>query len=197
MSGLRKWLRIPGRSVSRFSADISVSLANSATTPRPVYLEPWGEDYWLFPGDEFVVRAFDDQKPTAFNIVESADTTQVYVRYSVAAIEVQHNGVRVSCGYQRAQRTGQADHAFTIQGRGIVITSDSPWQGTPKVGDKLRLIIPGKQVVQVQVLGIEHMNAGPAHQLVNPGGLFLGEIGITAEKIAPATIIYKLTWPKN
>ena len=170
--------------MTEFSSVISVSLDNSATTPRPIYLEPWGEDYWLFPGDVFKIRAFGDQEPPSsnfFDIVESADATQVYVEGRFTNFEVLQNGKSISGGYQRAQRIGQADHSFTIRGRGIVISSDSPWQGNPKVGDQLRLVIPGKQVVKAQVLGLEHIQA--VNRLENPWGIFWARSGLQLNRL--------------
>ncbi len=40
----------------------------SAVTTMALYLEPWGEDYWLRPGEEATVTTGDEFKTDVFAI---------------------------------------------------------------------------------------------------------------------------------
>ena len=183
-----------------FSAAISIWCDDHyATKPRRILIEPWGEDYWLFPGDEFEIKVIGKEGTPYFTVVEADEYTQVYIETIVtdlgnlADFEVFHNGEKVVCGYQRAKLLGSAYHAMTILGRGIVIASDHPWQNKFQTGDHLRLVIPQKTVMHAEILGIEHFYSGPDNPLANPLGIFVGEIGISAKEILPTTMIYRLT----
>jgi hypothetical protein len=174
------------------SASFSVRCSRSASAPRTIYIEPWGEDYWLFPGDELTVSAFSRAQRPEFSLVESDTSTQIHVDGFVHDYFVAHGEGTVGSGFQRAQNLGTADYAFTIIGRGIVIGCKRPWQVNVSTGDELRLIIPRVRVLRTRVLGLEHMNAGPDKKLANPWGLFLGKLEVPATDIPTGTPVYRL-----
>jgi hypothetical protein len=172
------------------SATMSVSLDYRAMKPRPVYIEPWGEDYWLFPGDDFKITAFGQTSPPYFGLHEYDDTTQIYIEGDCQDFVVQHDEKRIECGYQRAKLAGIVDTAFIITGRGVVIASDKNWQVDLKVNSELRLIIPNLKTVNASILGLEHINTGNSTELENPWGLFLGELTIGASEIKRNSFVY-------
>jgi hypothetical protein len=174
-----------------FSAFLSVSCRSQASKPRPVYIEPWGEDYWLFPGDDIDIVAFSRETTATFGVVESDGDTQIYLE-QCHDVKVFCDGQQIVSGFQRSQLIGKADHAFTIIGRGVVITSDKPWQRNLKVGNDLRIIIPQANAISAKVLALEHLNTGSNTALENPWGLFLGEIGVDAKKIPAGASVYCL-----
>ena len=44
-------------------------LTNARGGPRGVWVEPWGDDHWLNPGETFTVLAEDDPGTDSFNVV--------------------------------------------------------------------------------------------------------------------------------
>lgn len=72
-----------------------------------LFIEPYGEDFWLRPGDEFIVVPGDDAPDPQFTVVaatdrqvvwifEGGDPEKVVVDYSV----IDSNGTELECGYQ-------------------------------------------------------------------------------------------------
>ena len=177
--------------MNNYSASISLSCDKSSLEPRPVYVEPRGEDFWLFPGDEFEIVAHSHNATPAFTVVESPASTQAIVANECFDVSVYHDGVRVPSGYQRARFAGFIEDAFNIIGRGVVVTSNKPWEVHVKVQDQLRLLIPQKAILPAQILGIEHLNAGSL-VLENPWGLFLGQLDISYREISSGSRLYKL-----
>lgn len=178
--------------MSDFSATLHVHWSHEASKPRPIYIEPWGEDYWLFPGDQFEVIAFSQKTVPHFEIVESDESTQVYFEPDCHKFVIKQAEHHLKCGHQRAKLVGSVAHAFTIIGRGVVIASNRPWQAQLKIGDELRLFVPKKKVIRASLLGFEHFNAGGSTILENPWGVFLGELGVEASEIPSGSSVYQL-----
>ncbi|MFB8243280.1 hypothetical protein ACFC58_42775 [Kitasatospora purpeofusca] len=77
-----------------------------------LFTEPYGEDFWLKPGDEFTVVPAGDTSDPQFTVVaandrlvvwifEGGDPEKVVVDYTV----IDSTGTELECGHQ-----GPADH---------------------------------------------------------------------------------------
>lgn len=84
--------------MNRFTTKIGI--ANSRSGPQIVAVEPWANDYTLFPGEELVILAFGNAAAPWFNIVEWDDTTQVYCE-DTADFKVMQGDKELECGHQR------------------------------------------------------------------------------------------------
>jgi hypothetical protein len=77
-----------------------LGVANSRKTPLVVAVEPWANDYTLFPGEELVIVAFSDRAVPWFNVVEWENSTQVYPE-DAADFKVFQGGRELECGHNR------------------------------------------------------------------------------------------------
>ena len=77
-------------------------LRNETEQLRTMYLEPWGEDYWMRPSEEMdiVARTNDDQ---LYFQVDYGQEMKVWVEGQIEDICVFSGGARVEGGYQRPQ----------------------------------------------------------------------------------------------
>ena len=98
------WLGVCLSNMNKFSALISIHSSNNATKPRPVYIEPWGEDYWLFPGDKFEIIANGIESSPYFSIGENDENIQVYIEGDCQDFSVRHVKKVITCGYQRPEQ---------------------------------------------------------------------------------------------
>ena len=78
--------------------------------PFTMMLEPWGEDYWIQPGEEFDVVA--ESADTAFHyvVVDHPDYVAVYAEGRCESVSVFQKGQRLKCGHQKppnARKTWQ------------------------------------------------------------------------------------------
>jgi len=89
--------------MNKFSAHISIYASHDVTKPRPIYIEPWGEDYWLLPGDKFKIIAYGNASSPYFSIFENDDSTQVYIEGNGQDFSVRHGEKVIDCGYQRPE----------------------------------------------------------------------------------------------
>ena len=82
----------------------NMSITNETGQPRVVWIEPWGGDFTLLPGDTFEIVATDLATRPCFSIVEQEDGTQIYVEVpdpTHCEYEVLHGGTRLPVGYHR------------------------------------------------------------------------------------------------
>jgi hypothetical protein len=167
-----------------------LSCSQLATRPRPVFIQPWGRDYWLFPGDEFEFTTSRDAPAPLFDVTEDDDATQIYLRSEGDDFAVRLRGQPLSGSFQRARLAGTISRAISIVGRGVVVVSDRPWLATFANGDQVRLIVPAIKTLSAAVR-LELMNTG---RLVNenPLGLFLGKLDIETSDIKPGSPLYRL-----
>ena len=73
---------------------------NKTNAMFSLYLEPWGSDFWLAPGEIFEVVPQNDSPDYHLHIINYADGVQVYVEGRGDAI-VCCNGKELQCGHQR------------------------------------------------------------------------------------------------
>lgn len=70
-----------------------------------VWLEPWGRDYWMRPGDVFIIESDDrvsceqanDDPPFEVSWLENGIMVGVMVDSTVRG----RDGIELECGYQR------------------------------------------------------------------------------------------------
>jgi len=88
------------------SCRIGVSLDDSSLHSRVVYVEPWGADYTLLPGERIEIVVIDCAASTWFNVVEHEMATCVWIEGTgidlmALKFEVYQNGKRIQCGDNR------------------------------------------------------------------------------------------------
>jgi protein involved in polysaccharide export with SLBB domain len=67
-----------------------------------LYLEPWGDDYWLRPGDEVNITTVENQEPGGrFSIDLHDDGIQLWVETGTDAVVASASGELLACGHQR------------------------------------------------------------------------------------------------
>ncbi|MEY9969575.1 hypothetical protein ABIA33_007664 [Streptacidiphilus sp. MAP12-16] len=80
-----------------------------------LFIEPYGEDYWMNPGEVFTVGPIIEGIDVWFStfvsrdcitvwLYEDGDPTKVVLDYAV----VDAHGTRLDCGHQRPQRSAEA-----------------------------------------------------------------------------------------
>ena len=67
-----------------------------------LYLEPWGEDYWLRPGEEATVTTGDEFKTDVFAIDMHDDGFSCGLEADQAVV-TSPDGTVLKCGHQRAE----------------------------------------------------------------------------------------------
>lgn len=76
---------------------------SSNQSSRVVYVEPWGEDYTLLPGEELEIIADSNAKEMPwFNVVESYGATSVYCENTSEYVVLQ-DGRELECGHNRGR----------------------------------------------------------------------------------------------
>jgi hypothetical protein len=70
-----------------------------------LWLEPWGEDYGMLPGDEFEIVAGDAADGFYFHVIAEDKCTKVYAEGQVTQICVYQSGAELSCGHNRRKET--------------------------------------------------------------------------------------------
>lgn len=85
------------------AAKIGVINSRDCSQSRVVYVEPWGEDYTLLPGEELEIVATGPNSPPWFNVVEWDQATSVYIEGDCADFAVYQAGQRLECGHNRGR----------------------------------------------------------------------------------------------
>jgi hypothetical protein len=78
-----------------------IRFKNDTLGPRIVWVEPWGEDYTLFPGQWLEIVARGESEVPRFDVVEYEEGFQVWVEGCAFDYDVLQDGARVECGHQR------------------------------------------------------------------------------------------------
>jgi hypothetical protein len=87
--------------MDRTTAKIGVRNSPDSSCSRVVYVEPWGEDYTLRPGEQLEIIARGGASPPWFHVVESDGVTSVYVEGDGEDFAVWQDGRRIECGHNR------------------------------------------------------------------------------------------------
>ncbi len=78
-----------------------IKVTNDRATFITLWLEPWGEDYGMLPGDEFEVVAADAGEDFYFHVINDDKGMKLYAGGNVMQISVYHRGAELSCGHNR------------------------------------------------------------------------------------------------
>ncbi|MFD5325427.1 hypothetical protein [Streptomyces sp. NPDC127092] len=80
-----------------------IRLGNDTDRALAIWVEPWGEDYWMNPGERFAIAADtpegEDDKP--FEVVLHDQGVSVWVSFAYEATVRDQSGARIECGHQR------------------------------------------------------------------------------------------------
>jgi hypothetical protein len=82
-----------------------LEVTNDRATYITLWLEPWGEDYGMLPGDAFEIVAGDAGEGFYFHVVNGEKGVTVYAEGGVRQISVYHKGAELSCGHNRREDT--------------------------------------------------------------------------------------------
>ncbi|MFB7831685.1 hypothetical protein [Streptomyces sp. NPDC056056] len=66
-----------------------------------MWVEPWGTDYWMRPGERFSVVTELEPEESPFNVVVHATGITVWVNSANSSEVLDQDGVVVPCGHQR------------------------------------------------------------------------------------------------
>ncbi len=79
------------------------SVKNDTENMLCLWLEPWGSDHWMRPGERFTVVADDSAEPVdeAFEAVIHDQGISVWVTTANSAEVIDADGNEVECGHQR------------------------------------------------------------------------------------------------
>jgi hypothetical protein len=74
---------------------------------RCLFIEPYGEDFWLKPGDEFIVVPGEGPSDPQFTVVAATDRLVVWIfeggdpeKVVVDCTVIDSDGTELECGYE-------------------------------------------------------------------------------------------------
>ena len=79
-----------------------IGITNSLKSPLGVYVEPWGEDFTLMPGEELFILAYGGWGVPWFHLVESDGVIQVHCE-ETSNFKVVQGEQELQCGHQRQE----------------------------------------------------------------------------------------------
>ncbi|MDX3694639.1 hypothetical protein PV726_30760 [Streptomyces europaeiscabiei] len=82
------------------------SVSNETESMLCLWVEPWGTDHWMRPGEKLSVVTESDPEESPFNVVVHAQGITVWVNSANDAEVVDKNGGLVPCGHQRPADLG-------------------------------------------------------------------------------------------
>ena len=80
-----------------------LKISNDRSSFMTLWLEPWGEDYGMSPGDEFEVVAADAEEAFYFHVSHDEKGTKVYAEGDAKYVAVYQDGEMLSCGHGRRE----------------------------------------------------------------------------------------------
>jgi hypothetical protein len=83
---------------------IRIKISNDRSSFITLSLEPWGEDYGMFPNDEFDIIADDADETCYFHIGYDEKVIYVYAEGNANYYpRVYQNGKELDCGHNRRE----------------------------------------------------------------------------------------------
>ncbi|MFE3250722.1 hypothetical protein [Streptomyces sp. NPDC059209] len=82
------------------------SVSNETSSMVCLWVEPWGTDHWMRPGEEFMVVTEAEPEQSPFNVVVHDQGITVWVNAGHDAEVFDKNGGLVPCGHQRPAEDG-------------------------------------------------------------------------------------------
>ncbi len=76
-------------------------ITNRTGSPRAIYVEPEGADYWMLPEQAFELQADVEDDAARFEVWDNGDSLQVWPSPSMGYISVIAEGRELECGHQR------------------------------------------------------------------------------------------------
>jgi hypothetical protein len=77
-----------------------IGVTNNEATPYSVYVEPWGADFTLLPGQSLEIIAYGEHTLPWFELVQSEGTMQIHCEGS-CTFEATQAGKTLECGHNR------------------------------------------------------------------------------------------------
>jgi hypothetical protein len=75
-------------------------VSNETDSLLALWVEPWGTDHWMRPGEELTVVT-EASEDSGFNVVVHDQGITVWVESARSALVLTKNGNEAPCGYQR------------------------------------------------------------------------------------------------
>jgi hypothetical protein len=83
---------------------LRIKISNDRDSFVTLMLEPWGEDYGMFPKDEFEIVGEDADETCYFHIVYGEKDIQVYAEGKANYYpRIYQNGIELDCGHNRQE----------------------------------------------------------------------------------------------
>ncbi len=79
----------------------NLSIGNSRSHIMLVMLEPWGEDYWLLPGESFYIKVESTSGDFWYHTQIDKEYTSVCVDGDYESVCVMQNDEVLECGHNR------------------------------------------------------------------------------------------------
>ncbi|MFE0458763.1 hypothetical protein ACFW1A_05820 [Kitasatospora sp. NPDC058965] len=77
------------------------SVNNDTENMLCLWLEPWGTDHWMRPGEQFTVVTEGEPEESPFNVIVHDQGISVWANTANAAEVFDKNGNEAPCGHQR------------------------------------------------------------------------------------------------
>ncbi|SPF07421.1 hypothetical protein SMA5143A_8278 [Streptomyces sp. MA5143a] len=82
------------------------SVSNETDSMLCLWVEPWGTDHWMRPGEEFSVVTETGPEESPFNVVVHAQGITVWVNSANSSEVFDKKGNPAPCGHQRPANAG-------------------------------------------------------------------------------------------
>jgi hypothetical protein len=76
---------------------LKLEVTNSIDTPLSLFIEPWGRDYTMLPGETFELVMEGGSDSSLFNIRHNEKRIEVYAESGCLDVLVFQNGKELSC----------------------------------------------------------------------------------------------------
>lgn len=91
------------------SSTQKIRVSNESPSFVTLWLEPWGEDYGMYSGDEFEVIAEDAEEGFYFHVSNFGKGIKVYAEGDAKQVSVYQTGVLLGCGHNRREKNGDIE----------------------------------------------------------------------------------------
>ena len=81
-----------------------MTFSNDAERVITLWLEPWGEDYWIQPGETFDLVPDNPKDTFYFAVAHKGGDITVFAEGGCDHVRVEHDGKTLECGHHRPVR---------------------------------------------------------------------------------------------
>jgi len=78
-----------------------MKISNDGKSPKSLYVEPEGADFWILPGQTFELRADVEDGNAHFEILYNDKALQIYPSNRMGHISVFSDDKQLECAFQR------------------------------------------------------------------------------------------------